>query len=137
MIRFRRTTPDDIRLHSLQEACLPGDWPRDFSRDVVWIGCDPAGNDVAFCAVRLLDDGQWYLSRAGVVPEARGHGLQRRMIRLRVRHARKLTPGCMLITDTTYDNLASANSLMACGFRLYEPGERWAFESGLYWRLQC
>ncbi len=137
MIRFRTVSPADMRLPSLQEACLPGDEPRDFSRDVVWIGVDPAGFDVAFCAMRLLSDGQWYLSRAGVVPEARGKGLQKRMIRLRVAHARRHQPGCTVITDTTHDNYASANSLMACGFRLYAPSTRWGFATGLYWRLTC
>lgn len=137
MISFRRTRACDPRLPSLQAACLPEDAPRDFSRDVVWIGVDPDGVEVAFCSLRLLPDGQWYLSRAGVIPAARGAGLQKRMIRLRVAHARRKAPGSTVITDTTHDNYASANSLMGCGFRLYRPERRWGFDTGLYWRLTC
>lgn len=137
MIRFHTASPADFRLPYLQESCLPGDDPRDFSKDTVWIGTDASGLDVAFCSLRPLDDGQWYLSRAGVIPSARGAGLQKRMIRLRIRHVRCKAPGAMLITDTALDNHASSNSLMACGFQLYEPHTRWAFDNGLYWRRRC
>ena len=38
-----------------------------------------------------------------------------------------------LITDTT-DNPPSANSLIACGFKLFEPSKPWANKQSLYWR---
>jgi predicted acetyltransferase len=136
MIRFSRVNPRNRNLVMLQAACLPNDIPRDFSADTVWIGRE-GRTPVAFCSIRALDDGQWYLSRAGVVPSARGKGLQKRMIRLRVAFARAHDAGATVITDCTFDNYASANSLMTCGFRLYSPERRWSFHDALYWRHRC
>ena len=38
-----------------------------------------------------------------------------------------------LITDT-YDNPASSNSLISCGFKLYDPNVPWGTKGALYWR---
>jgi hypothetical protein len=38
-----------------------------------------------------------------------------------------------LITDT-YLNPASSNSLISCGFRLFEPSNPWGARGTLYWR---
>jgi GNAT superfamily N-acetyltransferase len=73
-----------------------------------------------------------YMIRAGVIPEARGRGLQRKLLRVREHHARR-NGYCGLVTDTT-DNIPSANNLIRCGYRLFEPHTRWAFEHSLYWR---
>lgn len=132
-MRFTRAEPGDPRLLALQLACLPYDEPRDFRTDAVWLGLE-AGVPAAFCSVRMLDSGEWYLSRAGVLPEFRGKGLQKRMIRLRVAFARKHNP-TRVVTDCTPDNYGSANSLMACGFRLFRPERKWSFSYSLYWAL--
>jgi GNAT superfamily N-acetyltransferase len=73
-----------------------------------------------------------YLSRSGVVEEHRGQGLQRRLIRVREAKGRRFGWKIML-TDTT-DNPASANSLIASGYKLYWPKYPWAFPHSLYWR---
>lgn len=73
-----------------------------------------------------------YLCRSGVLEEHRGHGLQVRLLRARETWARKFNVRCLL-TDTT-DNLASANSLIKAGYRLYAPERPWAFPNSLYWR---
>jgi GNAT superfamily N-acetyltransferase len=67
-----------------------------------------------------------------VLPEARGQGLQRRLIGARERHARALGMA-WLVTDT-YQNPASSNSLIAAGYRLYEPAQPWGARGTLYWR---
>jgi GNAT superfamily N-acetyltransferase len=72
-----------------------------------------------------------YLRRAGVRLRHRGRGLQRRMVRVRTTYARRLGFHT-LVTDTT-DNPASANNLIACGFRLYLPQEPWGFNNTIYW----
>lgn len=72
-----------------------------------------------------------YLVRVGVLKEARGHGLQRRLLTVREHRARK-NGWTHTITDTT-DNPASANSLIGAGYRIFEPTYRWAFPHSIYW----
>jgi GNAT superfamily N-acetyltransferase len=73
-----------------------------------------------------------YLRRAGVRLRHRGRGLQRRMVRVREAHARRLRYRA-IVTDTT-DNPSSANNLIACGYRIYEPQEPWGFNNTIYWK---
>jgi predicted acetyltransferase len=87
---------------------------------------------VAFCAVSKVNSKLWYLSRAGVLPTARGKGMQKRMIRVRVKHAFAMG-GSAVVTDCTADNVASANSLINCGFKLYFPENPWALSNSIYW----
>jgi GNAT superfamily N-acetyltransferase len=73
-----------------------------------------------------------YLCRSGVIPKARGKGLQRKLISVRLRFARAR---CMTwaISDT-FHNPASANNLIRCGFSMYEPSQPWGAKGTLYWR---
>ena len=89
---------------------------------------------IAFCGLTeaLATPGTGYLKRAGVLKPYRGQGLQRRLITVRERKARKLGLTTML-TDTT-DNPPSANSLIKAGYRIFEPSYRWAFKHSIYWR---
>lgn len=72
-----------------------------------------------------------YLKRSGVLVEHQGHGLQKRLIRVREAKAKKLG-WKRLVTDTT-DNPASSNSLYRAGFKLFAPAYPWAFDNTLYW----
>ena len=72
-----------------------------------------------------------YLKRAGVLPEHRGHGLQRRLVRVRESRARK-NGWSRIVTDCT-DNPASANNLFKAGYRMFTPKAPWFRESTLYW----
>ena len=74
------------------------------------------------------------LTRAAVLPEHWGKGLQRRLIRVRTRAARKL--GWQMCVSTTYNNPVSANNLIACGFRQYTPATRYMAEGTDYWLLR-
>jgi GNAT superfamily N-acetyltransferase len=78
-----------------------------------------------------IGPGVGYLKRAGVLPEHRGHGLQRRLLKARERKARELG-WHSIITDTT-SNVPSSNNLMDAGYRLFDP-EPWAWKESLYWR---
>jgi GNAT superfamily N-acetyltransferase len=124
------------RLRVLQKKCLPSDAPFDTSQGYWWIVYDAHNLPCAFAglvpSVRWLDTG--YLCRAGVLPSHRGQGVQKRLIRARVRQARALG-WSWLITDT-YDNPASSNSLIATGFKLFEPSKPWGAKGTLYWRLK-
>lgn len=73
-----------------------------------------------------------YLNRAGVLEAHRGHRLQLRMIKAREARAR-LNNYAACVTDTT-DNVASANTLIRAGYRLYVPSWPWSFEHALYWK---
>jgi GNAT superfamily N-acetyltransferase len=94
---------------------------------------DPRG-PVGFCGLThaLATPGTGYLKRAGVLKAYRGHGLQRKLITVRERKARKLGLTTM-VTDTT-GNPPSANSLIKAGYRIFEPRDKWAFTHSIYWR---
>jgi GNAT superfamily N-acetyltransferase len=120
----------------LQQKCLPGDTPSDTTTGWWWIVYDALNLPCAFAglipSVRWGDTG--YLCRAGVLSSHRGQGVQKRLIRARIRQARALKWE-WLITDT-YQNPASANSLIATGFKMYEPSQPWGAKETLYWRLK-
>ena len=121
------------RLSELQSKCLPYDQPIDTNFGSWWIATD-AGGDIGFAGltrtVSWTDCG--YLCRAGVVPNARGQGLQKKLINVRIRQA-KAFGWKWLVTDTRF-NPASANSLIACGFKMFEPTKPWGCKDTLYWR---
>jgi GNAT superfamily N-acetyltransferase len=76
--------------------------------------------------------GAVYLCRAGVRPEYRGAGLQRRLIQARLRHAK--ASGAPLALTTTFDNPASANNLIRTGFHMYTPDDPWGVDGTCYWK---
>jgi GNAT superfamily N-acetyltransferase len=121
------------RLAALQKICLPYDNAIDTNFGCWWIASDTSG-DVAFAGltrtISWTDCG--YLCRAGVVPDARGQGLQKKLIHVRARQA-KTFGWKWLVTDTRF-NPASANSLIACGFKMFEPSQPWGCKDTLYWR---
>jgi GNAT superfamily N-acetyltransferase len=118
----------------LQQKCLPGDTPFDTNYGYWWIVYDAHNLPCAFAglvsSVRWLDTG--YLCRAGVLSGYRGHGIQKKLIRARIRQAKALGWN-WLVTDT-YLNPASSNSLIATGFKLFEPSKPWGATQTLYWR---
>jgi GNAT superfamily N-acetyltransferase len=120
----------------LQQKCLPGDSPFDTTQGYWWIVYDALNLPCAFAglvpSIRWLDTG--YLCRAGVLSCYRGYGIQKRLIRARIRQAKALG-WKWLITDT-YLNPASSNSLIACGFKLFEPSKPWGATGTLFWRLK-
>lgn len=134
MISFRHVSHQRHKatLERLQKICLPYDKPY-FSPGWYWIGYD-GDKPVAFCvaspSLRWTDT--VYLARAGVIPDYRGMGLQKRMIAMRERLARR-KGYVWSVTDTT-NNPASSNSLISKGYRLFDPSKPWAYGYSLYWR---
>lgn len=132
-IRRAVTVQDHDALLFLQHLILPQDRPCSTDDGAWWLAEDK-GEPVGFAGIK--PSLQWmdtmYLCRAGVVPEARGKGLQKRLIRARETYARNMRM-TWLISDTT-NNPASANSLAACGFRMFEPSRPWGNRYTLYWR---
>lgn len=120
-----------LRMH---EECFPdlefqqlhGDW---------WVAYDHSKTPVAFAGLwpSLSTPGAGYLCRAGVLPAGRGHGLQRRLIRVREREARRKR-WVALITDVDPENPHSMNNLFACGFRAFRPSNPWCGDEWVYLR---
>lgn len=77
-----------------------------------------------------------YLCRSGVRKDHRGFGLQPRLIKARVAHARA-NGITRLITDTVSGNYHSANNLIRAGFRLFNPAIPYeACEGSLFWTME-
>lgn len=121
-------------LTDLQTTILPYDTPEPTAKGWWWVARTTDGFPVAFCG--MTRSSKWrdtiYLCRAGVLREFRGAGLQARLIRVREHKAKELGMN-WLVTDT-YDNPASSNSLINCGFKLYEPSSPWGAKGTLYWK---
>jgi GNAT superfamily N-acetyltransferase len=128
---------DELRL--LHELTFFGDAPAPDTDTghwwLVYCGDDP----VAFAGLTPSTYGPCvgYLKRVGVLPGHRGHGLHRRLTRVREARARR-NGWRLLVTDTT-NNPHSANNLIACGYRIFAPVVPWAFPQTIYWRkdLTC
>lgn len=136
MTRIRRATAADaLVLLDLQRQCLDSDAPLGFADASHWWLAFDAGRPVGFAAAKRSHrwTDAWYFSRAGVLPTAQGQGLQKRLIRARLRAA-KAAGMAWAITDTTLDNAPSINSLIGCGFKSYRPLEPWALRRSIYWR---
>lgn len=131
--QVRLSKESKATLHKMQKACLPHDRAYFPDKGTYWIGYD-ADTPVAFCivapSVRWID--AVYLARAGVLPSHRGYGLQKRMISIRERWARR--NGYVWAVTDTAENPASANSLIAKGYRMFDPSKPWALDYSLYWR---
>lgn len=98
-----------------------------------WIVWDGNLKSIGFAGLRLSPlEGIGYLCRAGVLPCARGHGLQKRLIRVRERYAREHDLSA-LVTDTIF-NPVSSNHLIDCGYRLFSPACPWGNDGSLYFR---
>jgi GNAT superfamily N-acetyltransferase len=101
-----------------------------------WIVYD--GRELAgFCGLMPATGtaGYAYFNRVGVLAQHRGNGLQKRLMRAMEAKARKLG-FVAIVSDTTSDNPASANNMIACGYRLYWPEVPWALSYSIYFRKE-
>lgn len=120
-----RISKDVEENRRLWERGFPGDkWVGD--HHTFWIARDETGTVLGFCsAVYLTGENNVFLSSAAVFPCARGGGLQRRMIRHRVRWA-KAQGARYAITYAIKSNYPSLTNLIRAGFRFYVPATSWA-----------
>ncbi len=123
MIEFRRAAAtDEVLILRLDAICFPIDTPPVFAGAdwlIGWDGDEPA----AYCAWKTVDhDGApvGFHYRGGVLPDYRGHGLQRRMLRLREAEMRRHGLA-RVVTYTDADGAASMRNLIAEGYRPYAP----------------
>lgn len=125
---------DQDHLRDLHEMSFGDDAPVPvFDKDAWWL-VFPTGLEepIAFagCVPSSLGVGYAYHKRAGVLPGHRGHGLQRRLISIRERWARK--EGFHTIVTDTCANTPSANNLIRSGYTLFEPKTSWSLKGALY-----
>jgi GNAT superfamily N-acetyltransferase len=130
-----RSSEIQMKLSVLQKKCLPYDTPYDANHGYWWI----ATQDGISCGFAGLVYSSWwsdcgYLVRCGVLADYRGQGLQKKFIRVRIRQAKAL--GLKWLITSTYDNPASANSLISCGFKMFNPTNPWMTKHTSYWRLK-
>lgn len=127
-------------LRELHDDCFGGTAPTvDTERGWWWVAyaVDGAREVAGFCGLTPTYDAPdeiAYLKRAGVLPWHRGAGLQKRFVRVRERKAKRIGFSS-IVTDTT-DNPASANSLIACDYRIYRPETPWGWNHTIYWRKE-
>jgi hypothetical protein len=82
--------------------------------------------------VPAFDWGHWWLAFYERLPVKHcGHG-QLRLMRTMETRARRI--GWESILSDTTDNLASANTFIKAGYRLYQPHFPWGWPNTLYWR---
>lgn len=125
-----RQTTDKYLIRYLDSEIFPGEDPVDL-RGRFWVA-RVGGEPVAFAGLQV-EGRDVYFHRAGVLPKARGRGLQADLIRRRLAWARAQNKS-RAVTYTVADNVPSANNLIRTGFQLYRPAFPWAGEDEvLYW----
>lgn len=126
-------TTDYQRVARMDSICFDGDYPvTDWDQCTWWIGIEK-GTDACYCAIKEIN-GFFYLNRAGVMPDFRGRGYQRKMLDKRL----KFAGDRVVITDTVASNTASNNNLIRAGFLMFHPQTPWKTEhpACIYWRRE-
>jgi len=119
-----RRTDDEAAVEALHTLVFPLDEWED--ADAMWLVWDPSGTPVGFCTARKLkQEDAVFLARAGVLPCARGHKLQRRLLQVRESWARKLGVE-VCITYVLHSNFPSLANLIKSGYEMYKPPWKYA-----------
>lgn len=118
---YLRRTSDEAVVRELHERLFPG-IPFDECPAYWLVWKDGTEYPVGFCAVRRAHSNRaWaFLARAALLREARGHGIQRRMIEARERWARSEGMEGTL-TYVSNRNEASLVNLLRQGYHIYDP----------------
>lgn len=120
----------------LDKVLFSGDTSINLDKCYVWL-VRVEGKAIGFGAMRpcetAVNKGLVLFTRAGVIPVWRGKGVQKRLIRLRAAKAKRLGHE-VAIAYVMGMNCASSNSLIGCGFKLYEPADLYAGKQAIYLR---
>ena len=123
MISFRRalSREDAALIAQMDVVCFPIDTPAEFAGANWFIGWD-GDRPAAYCAWKIVDHDEpvGFHYRGGVMPDWRGRGLQRQMLRLREAEMREQGIA-RAVTYTDADGAASMRNLIAEGYRPYVP----------------
>lgn len=119
---------------ALDRVCFPTSEAPKFDDGTIWLLARDGMQPLGYAGLKVYEPGSAYLNRAGVLPQYRGKGLQKKLVKARLRLAKKLGVETV-VTYTMSHNHASSNTLISCGFRLYEPKFPWVgTEEVLYWK---
>lgn len=125
-----------VAVLALDEICFPEDYRIKLQNAhwwIVWHGKDAVGYAGLRPCQQACNSGVAFLNRVGVLKEHRGHGLQKRLIRVRENAARALGME-EVVTYCMSWNYASVNSLVACGYRFYAPATKYGGADAVYLR---
>jgi predicted GNAT family acetyltransferase len=99
----------------------------------VWFLAKAGKQIVGWAGVTIKSNAVASICRTGVFPEFQNRGVKRRLVKAMERYAMK--QGCTMMTSyCATDNVASANSLIKSGYKIYWPEFIWAEGSWIYWR---
>lgn len=130
-VREVKLTDSTTRLlNNLDSDAFPGLEPYPKEDALWWISVE-SGVVTGFAGLKFVSHSTGFLCRVGVLRNYRGKGTQKQFIKVRETRARKLG-WKFLITYTSHGNLGSANSLIACGFKLYDPVVRYGVDNAMY-----
>ena len=119
---IRRATKEDIEaIETADRICFPYDAPYLFGweKNVSWVSL--IGDELrGYLSAHPLRNGVWFFSRVGVMPGARGEGLQRKLMATMEKHGRK-SGWHSIVTYTAGINGYSTRNILAAGYRTYEP----------------
>ena len=116
----------------MDRICFPEYGPPPLDGAYWWFAFDPDDIPVGYASLTYFPTGVAFLSRSGVLPKARGFGLQRRLVFAREREARRAGVERM-VTYTSSANIHSSNNMIRCNYRLYTPEYEWGLKRALYW----
>lgn len=118
MIRIRRTD-NTAEIAELDRLYISGTPLSDVElEDSQWWIAEEHNIVLGFCGARIVND-ECFLIRSAVCVGARGRGLQKRFIRLRIRWARAQGVS-RAHTYVHVTNIPSMRSLINCGFRPFK-----------------
>lgn len=123
-------------LRYLDGECFPDDKPLQLDATIRWNLIATERDPVAFCGWQPIRPKLGFHFRAGVLPAARGRGLQKFMIGLREDAMRREGIDTAITYTEAYGN-ASMNSLISCGYRPFAPDieiVRWIVISADRWK---
>jgi ribosomal protein S18 acetylase RimI-like enzyme len=124
------------KIEEIDNICLPGSGIYWSNNPIWWVVYD--NKDIVGYAgyqKSVNYNNTAYLCRSGILSKYRGLGLQRKLIKSRLRDI-CINGYSAAITDTT-NNIYSSNNLIKCGFTLFIPKYFWGFNQTLYWRREC
>lgn len=121
-----RKTDDYFGIMTLHKDIFPGDEYPSLNTLICWKAY-VENVEAGFCTVNILpsEDGVLFFSRAGVKKEFRGHGIHKRMIRVREMFAKR-NGFHTIITYVIKENVGSFVHLIKDGYKIYEPNYKYA-----------
>jgi hypothetical protein len=96
-----------------------------------WVLLNNRGTIIAYCGSIYASDICIFI-RAWVKRTNRGKGLQKKLIDIRLRAAKKNSS--VAITYTVKENCPSINNLISKGFKIYIPEYTYGGKEMLYWK---